>query len=351
MLALLVSAAAFAADTAPQMPPVLLKMIRDQSVHQELGLSASQIDAVYQAHAEVDPDWWRSRIKPAAEQRQELQRLTSQLRSRLRSILDASQLKRLRQLERQGLGTRMVLLDDVVQTLGLSAGERAELAEQFVRSDRESAQIQKQQMQGELEPAKAQAKLTDLKTQERRELIGMLSAKQRAQLGQLTGEPFDFSKIRRAYPLAPEFSGEGATWLQEGPLRLEELRGKVVAVHFYAFQCINCKRNFPHYKAWHQDYADEGLVVVGIQTPETSAERDVQRVDAAMKNDNFKFPVLMDGKSTNWQAWGNTMWPTVYLIDKQGFIRRWWQGEMNWKGTPGEQQMRETIEQLLAEEG
>ena len=130
---------------------------------------------------------------------------------------------------------------------------------------------------------------------------------------------------------------------------LEQLRGKVVAVHFYAFQCINCQRNFPHYKAWHDDYGDKDLVIIGIQTPETSPERQIDRVTAAVKQDAMEYPVLMDAQSSNWAAWNNTMWPTVYLIDKQGFIRRWWQGEMNWQGTPGEQQMRETIEQLLAE--
>ena len=91
-------------------------------------------------------------------------------------------------------------------------------------------------------------------------------------------------------------------------------------------------------------------MIIGIQTPETSSERKLDRVTAAVKKDAMEYPVMHDAESSNWKTWSNTMWPTVYLIDKQGFIRRWWQGEMNWKGTPGEQQMRQTIEQLLAEE-
>jgi hypothetical protein len=64
----------------------------------------------------------------------------------------------------------------------------------------------------------------------------------------------------------------------------------------------------------------------------------------------MEYPVLMDAQSSNWKSWSNTMWPTVYLIDKRGFIRRWWQGELNWQGTPGEQQMRDSIERLLSED-
>jgi thiol-disulfide isomerase/thioredoxin len=180
--------------------------------------------------------------------------------------------------------------------------------------------------------------------------VKLLSEEQKSKIGNLTGEPFDFSQVKRVYPLAPEFESSGVTWLQGGPLSLERLRGKVVAVHFYAFQCINCKRNLPHYSAWHDDYADKNLVIIGIQSPETSAEREVDRVAAAAKLEGMEYPIIMDAEMSNWSAWNNTMWPTVYLIDKQGFIRRWWQGEMNWQGTPGEQQMRETIEQLLAEE-
>ena len=178
----------------------------------------------------------------------------------------------------------------------------------------------------------------------------MLNSQQKSKIGKLTGEAFDFSQVRRTYPLAPELTGDGVSWIQGGPLKLSQLKGKVVALHFYAFQCINCQRNFPHYQAWHESYADNGLVIIGIQTPETASERELARVAAAAKSDGMEYPVLMDAQSSNWKAWGNTMWPTVYLIDKRGFIRRWWQGELNWQGTPGEQQMRESIERLLAED-
>lgn len=61
------------------------------------------------------------------------------------------------------------------------------------------------------------------------------------------------------------------------------------------------------------------------------------------------FPIAVDGQRKNWQAWGNNMWPSVYLIDKQGFVRHWWYGELNWEVGDGEKYMRERIEELLAE--
>jgi len=89
--------------------------------------------------------------------------------------------------------------------------------------------------------------------------------------------------------------------------------------------------------------------LIGIQTPETSAERNVSLVKAAAKEKGFQFPVLIDLQNKNWDAWGNTMWPTVYVVDKKGYIRSWWQGELNWQGATGDKTIETLIDQLLAE--
>ncbi len=91
------------------------------------------------------------------------------------------------------------------------------------------------------------------------------------------------------------------------------------------------------------------MVMIGIHTPEAEHERDVAAVREKTDEAEFDFPVLIDNQKKNWQAWGNTMWPTVYLIDKQGYVRTWWMGELNWQGTQGEKIMRGRIETLLAE--
>lgn len=347
---ILACATATAADSSPQLPPVLLQMIRDSSIHDELQLTDAQRDQIVETLRTVDGRWFRSRILAADKQLQEVTALSGQLRSKLDVLLDDRQATRLGQLECQALGTRMVLREEVADSLGLKASQRQALREVFLKTDQRASEIQKKLQAGETTAVAGNNELDGLKSKERQSVAGMLTQAQKSKLGSLTGSPFDFGTVRRMYPLAPELTIEGVTWIQGGPLRLEELRGKVVAVHFYAFQCINCQRNLPHYKAWYDDYADKDFVIIGIQTPETESERKLDRVTAAAKKEAMQYPLILDAESSNWKAWGNTMWPTVYLIDKQGFIRRWWQGEMNWKETPGEQQMRQSIEQLLAED-
>jgi hypothetical protein len=112
---------------------------------------------------------------------------------------------------------------------------------------------------------------------------------------------------------------------------------------------VNCHRNYPWYRAWHDTFAEKGLTVIGIHTPETGGERKVENVQAKVVDAKFTFPVLIDNEKKNWNAWGNSMWPSVYLVDKSGYIRYWRYGELNWQGNEGEKIMREKIEELLAE--
>ncbi len=243
----------------------------------------------------------------------------------------------------------MFAQEDVIESLQLTDKQTKLLSTAFAKTDQESAATQKQLQAGQINSDTANRMVEKLKSAEKQTVAGQLTDSQKQKLSSITGQPFDFSRVQRIYPRAPELTSEGVKWIQGGPVRLEELKGKVVAVHFYAFQCINCIRNLPHYKAWHEDYADQDLVVIGIQTPELSAERDFDRVASAAKSSGIEYPVLLDAESSNWKAWSNTMWPTVYLIDKQGYLRRWWQGELNWQGAEGEKEFRQTIERLLKE--
>lgn len=337
------------AGSAQEVQPFLLQMIRDDAVHRELKLDEAEIGQVDQAIAEVDPRWWVSRILPTERQAAEIAALTQTLSNRLATFLDADQLTRLEQLQRQAGGTRMVRRADVGQALGLTPEQRQRLEKLFAETDAEMAVIQKELAEQKIDAEQAAKEVATEQRNERQGLLDVLTEDQRAKIGGLVGPTFDFSQVKRTYPRAPEFDLRGAQWLNGDAVRLDALRGKVVVVFFYAFECINCQRNFPHYRAWQDELAGEGVAVIGIQRPETSRERDVEAVRAAIRKDGFEFPVLFDADSANWDAWANTMWPTTYLIDKQGFVRRWWQGEMNWQGTPGEQQMRQTIGKLLAE--
>ncbi|MEM6473439.1 MAG: redoxin domain-containing protein, partial [Planctomycetota bacterium] len=293
--------------------------------------------------------WFRARYQPEDERREVIRKATESLETQLSGVLDASQFARLEQLRNQALGTRMVVRKQTAFDLGLSASQVEQLYSEFRESDAAAAELNEKMQRGEIESVEAAKKLAAIKKREQDAFADSLTNEQRRKLSGETGKPFDFSRVDRMYPKAPELTMEGGQWLQSSGGRLEDLRGKVVAVHFYAFQCINCVRNLPHYNGWHEDYADQGLVVIGIQTPETPAERSVDRVSSAIPEQGIKYPVLFDSKSQNWKTWNNKTWPTVYLIDKEGFIRRWWEGEMNWKGAEGEKDMRKTIEQLLAE--
>jgi len=108
-------------------------------------------------------------------------------------------------------------------------------------------------------------------------------------------------------------------------------------------------RNFPTYCEWQDRFRDRNVVILGIHTPETAAERDAARVAAKADEAGFRFPVLIDGEKANWNAWGNSMWPSVYLIDKRGFLRHFWPGELKWQGATGDAWMQDRIEELLAE--
>ncbi|MDG2380859.1 MAG: redoxin domain-containing protein [Pirellulaceae bacterium] len=108
-------------------------------------------------------------------------------------------------------------------------------------------------------------------------------------------------------------------------------------------------RNYPWYKGWDKTYGDQGLVVLGVHTPETSSESEIRRVRAKVEEAAFRFPIVVDNEKQIWNEWGNSIWPSVYLIDKQGRIRYWWYGELDWQGAGGQEIMAKHLEELLAE--
>jgi thiol-disulfide isomerase/thioredoxin len=141
---------------------------------------------------------------------------------------------------------------------------------------------------------------------------------------------------------APEWKNE--TWLNvDAPLRLADLRGKVVLLEMWTFGCINCQHVMPSLKEWHAKYSDEGLVIIGNHYPEFSYEADLANLKQAVKQDGIEYAVAQDNDGATWQAYQNHYWPTIYLIDKQGHIRYVHIGEGNYQET------EENIKALLAE--
>ncbi len=125
---------------------------------------------------------------------------------------------------------------------------------------------------------------------------------------------------------APELTGI-SDWINSDPLTLKSLRGKVVLVHFWTFGCINCVHVQPYVKAWYDRYADAGLVVLAVHTPELSYERDVANVRDAVAREDVRYPVPIDPGFATWKAYGNRYWPAFYFVDREGRIRHVAAGE------------------------
>lgn len=329
-----------------KVPRQLLGLLHAPEVHTELGLSASQITELEKQFQVVDGRWFRARIEPPTANLLIMQELEESMNRWLSNHFSDVQRQRLKELELQAQGTRVLLRGDVADRLSFSEKQKSDLLRMASETDEAVTAYQQSLRQGK-DDTTLKATVQEKQKSERDAIYTVLTESQRAELGELLGEKFHTAGLTRIYPMAPDFS-PSADWLNSPALSLKQLRGKVVLVHFYAFQCHNCQANFDVYRRWHDRFGDD-VVVVGIQTPETPDERRRDRVAAAVKLDDFKFPVIFDAASEHWKTWGNTMWPTVYVIDKKGYLRRWWQGELRWKGADTDQQLESLIEDLIEE--
>jgi thiol-disulfide isomerase/thioredoxin len=147
---------------------------------------------------------------------------------------------------------------------------------------------------------------------------------------------------------APELPA-GLPWLQGGPLRFRDLRGRVVVVHFWTNGCINCIRNYPVYRSWQEQYDAKKLTIVGIHTPEFAAEGATERVKKAARDNALRFPIVLDPDAKAWKAWDNHYWPAIYLVDKKGHVRARWEGELHLDTAEGKR-FAARIDELLKEE-
>jgi cytochrome c biogenesis protein CcdA/thiol-disulfide isomerase/thioredoxin len=133
----------------------------------------------------------------------------------------------------------------------------------------------------------------------------------------------------------PELAGI-SRWLNtpgDGPLTLAGLKGKVVLVDFWAYSCINCQRAIPHVEAWYQNYAADGLEVIGVHTPEYAFEHVASNVAAGAKRLHITYPVALDPAYGTWNNFDNDSWPADYLIDSDGTVRHVTIGEGDYAGT------------------
>lgn len=143
---------------------------------------------------------------------------------------------------------------------------------------------------------------------------------------------------------APSLNG-AVDWLNSEPLTMEQLRGKVVLVDFWTYSCINCIRTIPYVRAWAEKYKEQGLVVIGVHTPEFAFEKKIDNVKKAVGDFKIGYPVAIDSNFQIWRAYNNSYWPAHYLIDAKGQIRYHHFGEGNYRET------EQAIQNLLREAG
>ena len=142
----------------------------------------------------------------------------------------------------------------------------------------------------------------------------------------------------------PSLDG-AVTWLNSPPLSPADLRGKVVVIDFWTYTCVNWRRTLPYVRAWANTYRTQGLIVIGVHTPEFDFEKGRDNVRQAVTEMGIDYPVAVDSKQRIWNAFGNEYWPALYFVDAQGRIRHHQFGEGNYDKS------ERVIQRLLAEAG
>ena len=140
----------------------------------------------------------------------------------------------------------------------------------------------------------------------------------------------------------PELRGTDK-WINSNPFTLESQKGKVVLIDFWTYTCVNCIRTLPYLRLWHEAYADAGLVILGVHTPEFEFEKVYENVFRATQEFGLEYPVVLDNQFETWKAFGNSVWPAKYLLDQDGVIRYTHFGEGKYEET------EQAIRSLLSE--
>ncbi len=146
---------------------------------------------------------------------------------------------------------------------------------------------------------------------------------------------------------APEFPGRRA-WLNSPALKMSRLKGKIVLIDFWTYSCVNCLRTLPYLKKWHERYKDQGLVIIGVHTPEFKFEGNKKEVVEAVKRLEIPYPVVLDSDYAIWKAYTNKWWPRKFLVDHHGIVIYDHVGEGGYAET--EQAIQKALQEIGAED-
>jgi len=322
-------------------------LLHEPAVVRELSLTPTQSQQFRALLDELDAKFFPLRNKPNDAAATGATKIMAEAASRLETLLSTQQFLRLTEIQTRQQGTAALLRTAMTKRMNYKPQQKEQLEQVISQTLAATRELEKRVSNGEpREPLEKE--YAELKRNELQKVTALLTPTQRSLWQKAVGRDFDLTTLGRSAFKAPELVDSGE-WLNSAPLKMKALAGKVVIVHFYAFDCRNCINNYPTYLDWQKRFRGKDVVILGIHTPETAAEQESTAVKTKAENAQFEFPVLIDGPKANWNAWGNSMWPSVYLVDKRGYLRHFWPGELKWQGATGDQWMRERIEELLAE--
>jgi peroxiredoxin len=347
---LAVAAAPAAGESAPAVTPLdeaYWTLLHDDAVVADLKLSAPQQLKFHAALDPLDLRLFPLRNRPAAEAAAGLTQIIADTRQAMQDVLTDPQAARLEKIVARQLGVKWVKLDSVRRELAITGEQQSAIDKAIESGDQALAKLRTEST-GKSPEEFRRAGVAILNRQ-RDDVLAVLTPAQKRQWGGQIAGDFDVAKIGQTRFKVPELIAAPNQWRNSQPQSMAELRGKVVLVHFFACGCINCIHNYPVYRELQAEFADRDVVMIGIHTPETMTERDVAHLDKKIKQDELTFPLLIDNERANWNAWGNSMWPSVYIVDQQGYLRHFWAGELKWQGAKGDEVARQWIERLLAE--
>jgi thiol-disulfide isomerase/thioredoxin len=326
-------------------PHPMTSLLRSKTVHKELRLSAAEIDEAQKVVSEFDLPLWRLRDLPPDKRNQAAAPLINQLRDKLARILSERQMERLNQLVWQAIGIEAILEPRFNLKLELSPQQTIRIRTLLKVFHSKITSLQNNPDLGS--PLERIAYIQNLQAETQKNIQAVLNSYQQNTFVTLMGRPFNFSQVKNIACRAPEF--EIDTWLNSSPVKLSEQKGKVTVVHFYAFGCGNCIRTLPYFNDWYNIFPESSFSIIGIHRPETKQERNIEKVKDKAVQAHMEYPIAIDNDSLAWDSWANRIWPSIYLIDKNGFVRYWWYGELNFQGAQSEMFLAERIQALINE--
>ena len=326
-------------------PHPITSLLRSGGIHRELNLTPEIITRIEQAADEVDQPLWRLRDLPPDKRNEQAGKLIEQLKRRLSQSLNVRQMNRLNQIVWQAQGIEAILEPEVAARLGLSTVQKTSIIALLSTGYQRIAEVN---LNTQIHSETVRASYVQrIQTETQQKITVVLSPAQQNAFRALIGQPVNMSQVRIVACKAPEF--EVNKWINKPKVTLSELKGKVTVIHFYAFGCGNCTRTLPYYNKWRDHFPSSAFQIIGIHRPETQQERDIDKVKKKAAEAGIEYPVAIDNESLMWNAWANCVWPSIYLLDKNGYVRYWWYGELNWQGAESEKYLRSRIQELIEE--